>query len=391
MALEKSRQEQYSRKVEEHFPDRLAIIDYERFYKVLEEEFRSMGLEDAGIVRIIKKAERESLALNFIKALSLRYGENPGQPAAFYCEKGAYGSNMAELEVLLEGSKGLGYINLADMDLGQRIVRKLNGIFPEKKICAMIKHEMPSAVAIGDSSLVFEKAWDSDSLSNFGSVDVFNYEIDESDAKTLAESRKNIEVVYAPGFTDKALEILSSRKPLRAVKMKEMKEPTFDYNDEYKRVAGGLLVQMRYDSKIISPKSVEVISQRKPSPDEMDAAIFNWIVCGFTRSNAVVIGQKDKTHGIGSGQRSRIDSAENAIRLSKRGYGSQGCVLASDAYMPFPDVVDLAADNGITSIIYPLGSNKDEEVLKRADERGLAMIITRKKGDADSERCFLHR
>lgn len=390
MTLDKSRQEQYSRKVEENFPDRLAMIDYERFYKVLEEEFRSMGLDDEGIAHILKKAERESLALKFEKSLSLRYGENPGQPAAFYRKIGARG-NMADMKVLLGGSKGLGYINLGDMDLGQRIVRKLNGIFPEKKICALIKHEMPSAVAIGDSSLVFEKAWDSDPLSNFGSVDVFNYKIDESDARPLAESRRNIEVIYAPGFTDKALEILSSRKPLRAVKMKEMKEEAFDYNDEYKRVAGGLLVQRRYDSKIISHNSVEVISQRKPSPDEMDAAIFNWIVCGFTRSNAVVIGMRDKTHGIGSGQRSRIDSAENAIRLSKRGYGPQGCVLASDAYMPFPDVVDLAADNGITSIIYPLGSKKDEEVLKRADERGLSMIVTRRKGDADSERCFLHR
>lgn len=111
----------------------------------------------------------------------------------------------------------------------------------------------------------------------------------------------------------------------------------------------------------------------------------------FTRSNAVVIGKADKVHGIGSGQRSRIDSAENAIRLSCRGYGPEGCVLASDAFMPFPDVVELAARNGITAIIYPLGSMRDEDVIAKANEHRLAMIITRKPGESDSERGFLHR
>ncbi len=116
------------------------------------------------------------------------------------------------------------------------------------------------------------------------------------------------------------------------------------------------------------------------SRDEVQAAIFNWTVACFTRSNAVVIGKADKVHGIGSGQRSRIDSAEDAIRLSRRGYGPEGCVLASDAFMPFPDVVELAARHGITAIIYPLGSIRDQEVIARADELGLAMIVTREPG-----------
>jgi phosphoribosylaminoimidazolecarboxamide formyltransferase/IMP cyclohydrolase len=123
----------------------------------------------------------------------------------------------------------------------------------------------------------------------------------------------------------------------------------------------------------------------------VEAAVFNWTVACFTRSNAIVIGRMDKVHGIGSGQRSRIDAADCAIRFSRRGYGPEGCVLASDAFMPFPDVVELAAQNGITALIYPLGSVRDQEVIDRANELGLAMIITRRPGETDSERSFLHR
>ena len=117
----------------------------------------------------------------------------------------------------------------------------------------------------------------------------------------------------------------------------------------------------------------------------------SWTVACFTRSNAIVIGTQDKVHGIGSGQRSRIDAAEDAIRFSKRGYGPEGCVMASDAFMPFPDVVEMAAHNGIKAIIYPLGSIRDQEVIDRADDLGIAMIATKKSGQDQSERCFLHR
>jgi len=356
--MDKSARQQYSTKVREDFPEIL--------------EFGSQA---------------------FAKKFSMRYGENPGYPAAFYAEEGASGPNMASLQVLQEGSKGLSYINVGDMDLGQRLAKKLTDIYADKKICVLIKHEMPSGVAMGASVLeAFEKAWNSDPLSNFGSVDVFNDAVDAGLAKLLCESLRNVEVVYAPGYTAEALEILATRKVLRVVKMgAPLRQPAVDNGLEVKRVAGGLLVQKRFDSKIVSPETVDVVSVRKPTADEVEAAIFNWIVACFTRSNAVVIGRKDKTHGIGSGQRSRIDSALNAIQFSRRGYGPEGCVLASDAFMPFPDVVELAAQNGITAIIYPLGSVRDQEVIDRADQLNLALIITRKPGEADSERCFLHR
>jgi len=329
----------------------------------------------------------------FLKRLSMRYGENPGYPAAFYAEERASGPNMATIQVLQEGTKGLSYINVGDMDLGQRLARKLTETHKNKRVCALIKHEMPSGVAMGDSpEEAFEKAWNGDPLSNFGSVDVFSYPVNAGLAKLLVESLRNVEVVYAPDFSAEALEILASRKPLRVVKMgAPLDRPAVDNGLEFKRVAGGLLIQKRFDSKIISSLSVDVVSLRKPTEDEVRAAIFNWTVASFTRSNAVVIGKSDKVHGIGSGQRSRIDSAENAIRYSRRGYGPEGCVMASDAFMPFPDVVELAAQNGITTIIYPLGSVKDQEVIDKANALGLAMIITRKPGEVDCERCFLHR
>jgi phosphoribosylaminoimidazolecarboxamide formyltransferase/IMP cyclohydrolase len=329
----------------------------------------------------------------FLKRLSMRYGENPGLPAAFYIEERASGSNMATLEILQEGSKGLSYINVGDMDLGQRLAAKLTGLYPGRKAAVLIKHEMPSGVALGDAAEEsFLKAWNGDPLSNFGSVDVFNFTVDVPLARLLVESPRNIEVVYAPDFEADALPVLAGRKPLRVVKMGgSLSEPAVDNGLEFKRVAGGLLVQKRFDSKITGPDSVDVVSKRPPTPAEVQAAVFNWTIAAFTRSNAVVIGTADKVHGIGSGQRSRIDAAEDAIRLSRRGYGAEGCVLASDAFMPFPDVVELAAQHGITALIYPLGSVKDAEVISRADELGLAMIVTRRPGEIDCERCFLHR
>lgn len=329
----------------------------------------------------------------FTKRQSMRYGENPGYPAAFYSEEGASGPNMATLEVLQEGIKGLGYINVGDMDLGQRLVRKLTEIYKDRHICALVKHEMPSGAAMGETpEETFEKAWMCDPLSNFGSVDVFNYTVTKDLAELMVEKGRNIEVVYAPGFSAEALEVLASRKALRVVKMgAPLDAKAVDNGLEFKRVAGGLLVQKRFDSRITSSDSVDVVSERQPTPDEIEAAVFNWNVACFTRSNAIVIGKSDKVHGIGSGQRSRVDAAEDAIRFSKRGYGPRGCVMASDAFMPFPDVVELAARNEIGAIIYPLGSMRDQEVIDKANERNLVMLVTRKPGEAESERCFLHR
>ncbi len=354
--------------------------------KTTRKQYRTKVVED--FQEVINFGE-----IKFKKKLSMRYGENPGYPAAFYQEEGASGPNMATFEVLQEGSKGLGYINVGDMDLGQRLVRKLTLIYKPLQICVLIKHEMPSGVAMGTiPSETFEMAWKCDPLSNFGSVDVFNYTVDKTLAELIVEPGRNVEVVYAPDYSSQALEILGSRKPLRVVKMGAFcEEHSIDFELEFKRVAGGLLLQKRFDSRITSLDSVEVVSKRQPTLDELNAAVFTWNVACFTRSNAIVIGTKNKVHGIGSGQRSRIDAAEDAIKFSLRGYGPKGCVMASDAFMPFPDVVELAAKNGISAIIYPLGSIRDAEVVSMADDHGIAMIVTKRPDQSDSERCFLHR
>lgn len=329
----------------------------------------------------------------FTKKISMRYGENPGYPAAFYQEEGASGPNMATMEVLQEGTKGLSFINVGDMDLGQRLAKKLTEVFPGQSVAVIIKHEMPSGVALAATGLeAFKKAWQTDPLSNFGSVDVFNFRVEADLAGLLVESARNIEVVYAPDFSPEALEVLATRKVLRVVRMgASLDLPSVDNGLEIKRVAGGLLVQKRFNSRIVSPDFIDVVSQKKPDDHQLRAALLCWTVACYTRSNAIVIGTEDKIHGIGSGQRSRIDAAEDAIRLSRRGYGPLGCVLASDAFMPFPDVVELAAGHGITGIIYPLGSVKDQEVIARANELGLVMMVTRRPGEVDCERCFLHR
>ena len=329
----------------------------------------------------------------FRKKSSMRYGENPGYPAAFYQEVGARGPNMATLEVLQEGTKGLSYINVADMDLGQRLNRKLTQIFKNKKICVLIKHEMPAGVALADDGVTaFTRAWGCDPLSNFGSVDIFNYRVEADLARVIIEKGRNVEVVYAPEFSSEALEILRERKPLRVVKMgAPLEAEAVDNGLEFKRVAGGLLIQQRFDSRIVNPSDIDVISEKQPTQEQKEAALLGWNVACFTRSNAIVLASRDKIHGIGSGQRSRIDAAEDAIRLSRRGYGPEGTIMASDAFMPFSDVVELAAAQGVAGIIYPLGSVRDEEVLARANELGLIMMVTRRPGETDCERGFLHR
>lgn len=356
--LDKKTRSQYRTKVDEDFPDSLAID----------------GME-------------------FKKKMSMRYGENPGYPAAFYGESGSSGATMAHIEVLQEGTKGLSYINVGDMDLGQRLVKKISSIFPDEKACVLVKHEMPSGVAKGKNALeVFTTAWMCDALSNFGSVDVFNYPLDETVARSIVEPGRNVEVVLAPGFSKEALDIFSERKPLRVVKMGgDPLAPSKDTPWELKRVEGGLLVQKRFDSRTVSKRNIDIVSERKPTEQEIQAALFNWQIACFTRSNAVVIGTENKVHGIGSGQRSRIDAAMDAVRISHRGYGPQGCVMASDAFMPFPDVVEFASQQGISAIIYPLGSVRDHEVIAEADKNGIAMLATKRPDQDDSERSFLHR
>ena len=358
--LGKERREQYTRRVAENLPDKL--------------EFPG-----------------------FTKKLSLRYGINPGAPAAFYAEDSAQGPTMANFQILQEG-RGLGYINVADMDLGQSLIKLLHEDYPDKAAYCIVKHEIPSGVALGDNSFdAFIDAWSSDPLSSFGGVHVSSKIVHEKLAKELINKERNVEVIYAPEFADQALTILQERKDLRIVLMKSLHESLVDNGLDYKRVTGGMLIQPRWQTRIHTRNDVECVSERQPTERELDAGLFNWKVACFTRSNAVIIGTEYKTHGIGSGQRSRIAAAVQAVGFANgfdgryKGFGSKGTVMASDAYMPSTDVVELAAENGVTGIIFPLGSIKDKDVIETANKHSLTLLATRAVGQPDSERCFTHR
>lgn len=378
LELDKERQAQYRQKTEEAFPNQYAIVNMD----VLQKEF------DTDVLEKIKKS-----STLFNKKISCRYGQNPGSPAAFYAEERAIGPCVANMEVIKEGKNGLSYINIGDLDLAQRLINSLHNISDGMLIASIIKHEMPSGVARGDDPLwTYETARGTDSLSCFGGVVAFSYNVTPEVAENLVIPERNTEVVAAPSYEWEALEILAKREPLRVIKMPNISEEVIDNGLEYKRTEGGLLIESRFKTKILSADDIDCISEQKPTSSDIKAAIFAWHVAAYTRSNAVVIGTEDKIHGIGSGQRSRIDAAENAIRLAARGYGAENTFMASDAFMPATDVVKLAAKNNVRGIIYPLGSIEDKEVLKEANKHGLIMLVTRKPGSNEGgERCFLHR
>lgn len=394
--LDKGRQTQYRTKVAEDFPETLAIVDVNRFLEAYKNHF-IIGFcseDEQKLMERMGELLKSSGTTSFKKTVSCRYGQNPGGPAAFYKEIGASGPCTADIKLLQKG-KGLGYINIADLDLSQKMTKSVHDLFGEDQLVAtIVKHETPSgAAARGTDPLeTYEKAWGTDTLSSFGGVVVLSYEVTPEVAEKIVIPSRNTEVLAAPSYANGALEILAKREPLRVIKMASFSEPVIDNGLEYKRTTGGLLVENRFQTKIQGPYDIDCISEAKPTESDINAALFAWHGAAHTRSNAVLIGLEDVICGIGSGQRSRIDSATNAIELSRRGYGPEGTFMASDAYMPATDVVELAAKEGVRGIIYPLGSNMDQKVLELANEHGLIMIATRKPGSTEGgERCFLHR
>ncbi|MFH1500929.1 MAG: hypothetical protein ABIE22_03195, partial [archaeon] len=334
--------------------------------------------------------ERNSTVFN--KARSCRYGMNPGGPAAHYEEEGASGPCTAGIEVLQEG-KGLGYINIADMDLAIGLTKSLHDISNGGNLVATIaKHEMPSGVARGSSPLeTYETAWQGDELSSFGGVVALSYEVTPEIAEKIVIPSRNTEVLTAPSYAPDSLKKLKEREDLRVIKTAGLNQEAVDDGIDFKRLVGAFLMEKRVHSKINTIYDMEVVSRAQPTPEDMQAALFLWHVARYTRSNAIIIGDAYKVHGIGSGQRSRIDAGEDSVRLSMRGFGPENTFMASDAYMPEDDVAKLAVKYRIRGIVYPLGSKADQKVIDYADDNGLILIATRKPGEKDCERCFTHR
>ena len=312
----------------------------------------------------------DKLNLQLSKLQDLRYGENPHQSAAFYAHAGSAGPSVASA-TQVQG-KQLSFNNILDADAALSTVMD----FPETTAVA-IKHTNPCGLATSDVSLAdaFRKAKAGDPVSIFGGVIALNRPVDAETAEELKQIF--LEIVIAPSFTPEAREILSSAKRLLNIRLLEIDmTPETDTTRDLRRVHGGVLVQ-EWDHKPIDVRECKVVTERQPTDDEFKAMGFAWRVCHHVKSNAIVFSSSDQLLGVGAGQMSRVDSANLAVtRARTHGLDLAGSVVASDAFYPFRDGVDAAAEAGARAVIQPGGSIRDEEVIAAANEHGLAMIFT---------------
>lgn len=298
------------------------------------------------------------LPLYFSKAQELRYGENPGQKAAFYRDDDRYLGRFIQHQ-----GKELSFNNLMDLNAAWSLICDL-----PKPSSAVIKHTNPCGAAVGTDALsAFRRARETDSLSAFGGIAVINVPCSVEAAEAVTETF--FEIVAAPSFEPGALERFRAKKNLRVLALNDL-DPFRGW--DYKRVAGGLLVQTPDVFEGAEPRSV--VSRRKPTDDESHALELAWKVCKHVKSNAVVFGDAAGTVGIGAGQMSRVDAVKLAAMKAYR--DPAGCVAASDAFFPFPDGVEALAEAGVTAVIQPGGSIRDDQVIEAADRLNLSMVFT---------------
>jgi phosphoribosylaminoimidazolecarboxamide formyltransferase/IMP cyclohydrolase len=317
--------------------------------------------------------EREwpaTLALTFTKKQDLRYGENPHQKAAFYCEPTLSHACVATAEVL--HGKELSYNNILDLDSALNLVREFGGA-----AAVVIKHSNPCGAATAPNlTEAFTRAYEGDPLSAFGGILGFNREVDEATAVHITEPNRFIECIIAPDYSKAAYEILTTRpswkknvRILRAGALNRTEERSLDF----RRVDGGLLAQTR-DIAANDFTGAKVVTRRQPTPEELDDLRFAWIVAKHVKSNAIVLARGCMVVGVGAGQMSRVDSVHMAVR--KAGPKAPGSVLASDAFFPFRDNIDEAARAGIKALVQPGGSMRDQDSIDACNEHGLAMMFT---------------
>ncbi len=299
------------------------------------------------------------LESSYEKVMDLRYGENPHQKAAYYVDKTKNGA-MKDFEYLQ--GKELSFNNIRDMDLAYKVVSEF-----EEITCCAVKHSTPCGVAIGDNVLeAYEKAYECDPMSIFGGIIAFNREVD---GKTAVELNKIfLEIVIAPSFTEEALEIFKQKKNLRIIKVKN---PVSD-KVTYVKVDGGLIVQST-DNQFST--DLKVVTEAQPTDRQMTDLVFAQKIVKWVKSNAIVVATNGQAYGIGGGQTNRIWAAQQAIARAKEKV-EEDLVLASDAFFPFRDVADFAAENGIKAIIQPGGSIKDQESIDACNEREIPMVFT---------------
>ncbi|MDE2323732.1 MAG: bifunctional phosphoribosylaminoimidazolecarboxamide formyltransferase/IMP cyclohydrolase, partial [Betaproteobacteria bacterium] len=307
------------------------------------------------------------LNLTFTRQQALRYGENPHQSAAFYVEPGAREASIATARQLQ--GKELSYNNIADADAALECVKQ----FADGPACVIVKHANPCGVAYGDSLLAaYDRAYQTDTESAFGGIIAFNRELDADTARAIVE-RQFVEVIIAPAVSQAAIDICAAKKNVRLLACGSWDAQPAARLDA-KRVNGGLLLQ---DADLALHGDLQIVTQRAPTEAELRDLLFAWRVAKFVKSNAIVYAKDQRTIGVGAGQMSRVNSARiAAIKAEHAGLPVPGSVMASDAFFPFRDGIDNAAQAGITAVIHPGGSMRDAEVIAAANEHGMAMVLT---------------
>ncbi|HGS4906341.1 TPA: bifunctional phosphoribosylaminoimidazolecarboxamide formyltransferase/IMP cyclohydrolase [Vibrio parahaemolyticus] len=303
----------------------------------------------------------------FEKKQDMRYGENSHQAAAFYVEANPQEASVSTARQIQ--GKALSYNNIADTDAALECVKEFN-----EPACVIVKHANPCGVALGKDILeAYNRAYQTDPTSAFGGIIAFNQELDAETASAIVE-RQFVEVIIAPSVSAEAIEVVALKKNVRLLECGEWSTKTTGF--DVKRVNGGLLVQDR-DQGMVSLDDLKVVSKRQPTEEELKDALFCWKVAKYVKSNAIVYAKGDMTIGVGAGQMSRVYSAKIAgIKAADEGLEVAGSVMASDAFFPFRDGIDAAAEAGIKCVIQPGGSMRDDEVIAAADEHGMAMIFT---------------
>lgn len=304
----------------------------------------------------------------FVKVQDMRYGENPHQRAAFYVEENATEASVSTARQLQ--GKELSYNNVADTDAALECVKSF-----KEPACVIVKHANPCGVSIGGDILeAYNRAFQTDPTSAFGGIIAFNRELDANTAKAIVD-RQFVEVIIAPKVTAEASEIVATKPNVRLLECGEFAaQPGAAF--DYKRVNGGLLVQDR-DLGMVGALDLKIVTKRQPTEAEIRDLLFCWEVAKFVKSNAIVYARDGQTIGIGAGQMSRVYSAKIAgIKAADEDLQVAGSVMASDAFFPFRDGIDSAAEAGIKAVIQPGGSMRDQEVIDAADEHGMAMVFT---------------
>jgi len=310
----------------------------------------------------------DTFNVQFRHAMGLRYGENPHQKAAFYVERRPAEACVATAR-MLQG-KELSFNNIADADAALECVKSF-----DETACVIVKHANPCGVAIADTVLdAYQHAYVTDPTSAFGGIIAFNRPLDAATARAILD-RQFVEVIVAPAVHDDAKPILAGKPNVRVLET-GVWGATRPAQLDYRRVTGGLLVQDADHGKI-TEKELKVVTKRQPNQQELRDLLFAWKVVKFVKSNAIVYGKEGRTIGVGAGQMSRVYSARIAsIKSTDAGLEVRGSVMASDAFFPFRDGLDQAAEVGVTAVIQPGGSMRDKEVIEAADQHGIAMVFT---------------